>query len=92
MVFCVHNIIKIASYPFIGLYFIIYIFAKIVFDFSKYVLKGIEYILYAISKILKYPLLGFIYICVFIKNIFRYAFYAVSIPFRLLIKPKELFA
>lgn len=89
MVFCVHNILKIASYPFVGLYFIIYIFVKILFDFSKYVLKGIEYILYICSKILKYPLLGFIFICIFVKNIFKYAFYAVSIPFRLLIKPKE---
>lgn len=89
MVFCVHNIIKIASYPFIGLYFIIYIFTKLIFNFSKYVLKGIEYIVYIFIELLKYTLFGLLYICIFVKNIFKYAFYAVKLPFIALFKNKK---
>ena len=90
MVLCVHNVFKIATYPFIGFYFIIYLFTKGIYNIVKYLYIGVEYILYiSYNKLLKYIAFGFIYICIFIKNIFKYAFYAVKIPFKLLIKPKE---
>ena len=62
MVLCVHKLLKIASYPFIG----------------------IEFISYIIYRMFKYVGLGFIYICVFILSVFKYAFFAVKLPFILL--------
>ena len=89
MVLCVHKLIKIASYPFIGLYFIIYSFIKGIYDITRYLFIGIEYILYIDALIIKYLFMCFIFICIFIKNIFKYAFYAVKIPFMLLLPKKE---
>lgn len=90
MVLCVHKLLKIASYPFVGFYFIIYTFFNAIYNIAKYLYIGIKFTLYVAYKIfIKYVFIGFIFICVFMLNIFKYAFYALKLPFLLLPKFDE---
>ena len=73
-----HILLKIASYPFKGLWFLIYL----VYLIEKYSFIGIEYIVHLC-------LMGFLFICVLIMHIFKYAFYAVKLPFIILNKNKK---
>lgn len=73
-----HKLLKIASYPFKGLYFLIYL----IYLIEKYSFIGIEYIIHLC-------LIGFLYLSVFVLHIFKYAFYAVKLPFIILNKNKK---
>ena len=85
MVF-MQKLLKIASYPFKGLYFVIYTILDFIYGLSKYSIYGTEYVLYINYKIFRLMITGFIFICFIVFKFFKYAFFAVEIPFILIYK------
>lgn len=73
-----HKLLKIASYPFKGLWFLIYL----IYLIEKYSFVGLEYIIHLC-------LIGFLFLCILIMHIFKYAFYALKLPFIILNKNKK---
>ena len=85
MVLYVHKLAKVASYPLIGLYFIIYILISSI----KYTFIGIEFIAYIEYKyFFKYVFFGLLIICLSVFKILKYALFTLKIPFILILPPK----
>lgn len=79
------SIIKILSYPFKGILFI----SILVYKFFSYVLTGFKYIPYGHIELGKDIVKSFLYFSYCIFKVFKYALFALQLPFKLLNKNKK---
>ena len=86
MVLIMKSTLKILSYPFVGIYFIV----LLIYKFFKYALIGFMYIPYGNIELFKGIIKGFLYFSYFIFSIFKYAFVGLILPIKLLSKPKKV--
>lgn len=89
MVFIVHNVFKIATYPFKGLIYIIYSLISSIYEFTSLFVLGIIYVSYMDLRLLTFARIGYIFLAFIVYKIFSYAFFALKLPFIILTKNKK---
>ncbi len=77
MVFKMH-ILKLASYPFKGLYFIIYTILDFIYSISEHIYIGTQYLLYVNFVVFSFAFKGSLFICYFVYSILKHTFKGIA--------------